>query len=82
MIIQNYSDEILKLRREIEALKAERDALRRDAERWQEARKHFRILSADMGSNHAWAWHGTSARLRGPSIDAAIDAAMGRQAPE
>lgn len=49
---------------------------RKDAERWRWARKHFRTMSLDMGGNHAYAATAPFGRIRGPSIDAAIDAAL------
>ena len=50
----------------------------RDAERWRWLRDHARIFrqSPDMSGNHYWMVHATTT-LRGPTLDAAIDAAKG-----
>ena len=53
---------------------------RRDAERWRWLKDHARIFrqSPDMSGNHYWMVRATTA-LRGPTLDAAIDAAMGER---
>ena len=50
----------------------------RDAERWRWLKDHARIFrqSPDMSGNHYWMVHATTT-LRGPTLDAAIDAAKG-----
>lgn len=50
----------------------------RDAERWRWLRDHARIFrqSPDMSGNHYWMVQATTT-LRGPTLDAAIDAARG-----
>lgn len=54
-------------------------ALWEDAERWRLARKWFRVMSPHIDGNHGWCPTGEWGRVKGPSIDAAIDAA--RKAP-
>lgn len=58
-----------------DAVVAERDALRRDAERYRWLRAQYRLMSPHMNSQHVWT-PSTKAILRGESVDAAIDAAM------
>ena len=67
------------LREEIESLRAQLAEARRDAERWRWLKDHARIFrqSPDMSGNHYWMVHATTT-LRGPTLDAAIDAAKGR----
>ena len=52
----------------------------RDAERWRWLRDHARIFrqSPDMSGNHYWMVHATTT-LRGPTLEAAIDAAKGEK---
>jgi hypothetical protein len=45
-----------------------------DAKRWQEARKHFRVMSARMDGQHAWVFAAPFVLL-GNTIDTAIDRA-------
>ena len=47
--------------------------LREDAERYHFLRRDFSVSSPDIDGNHAWAYRNFS--LRGPTLDAAIDAA-------
>lgn len=63
-----------------DALRAEVDALRKDAERYRflKDQGHFRAVSIDMGGNHAWTGMGRSVG-RGATVDAAIDAALAAQ---
>ena len=63
----------------VRALKAQLAEARRDAERWRWLRDHARIFrqSPDMSGNHYWMVHATTT-LRGPTLDAAIDAAKGK----
>ena len=53
-------------------------ALGEDAARWRWLKDHARIFrqSPDMSGNHYWMVHATTT-LRGPTLDAAIDAAKG-----
>lgn len=62
---------------ERDQLRAEAEALRKDAERyrWLKDQGHFRAMSVDMGGNHAWAGMGRSVGAGG-TVDAAIDTAM------
>ena len=50
-------------------------ALRADAERYWWLKPHFRVMSPDMGGQHRYSPTGPIARMRGPTLDAAIDAA-------
>ena len=52
----------------------------RDAERWRWLRDHARIFrqNPDMSGNHYWMVQATTT-LRGPTLDAAIDAARGEK---
>ena len=54
----------------------ERYAALADARRYQAIRSQFSAMSADIDGSHAWIWRGNPSRLRGPTLDAAIDAAM------
>lgn len=57
---------------------AERDALRADAERYRHIRPMFRAFSAHVDGMHSWCATGELARMKGPTFDAAIDAARGK----
>ena len=63
---------------EINTLRSQLAEARRDAERWRWLKDHARIFrqSPDMSGNHYWMVHATTT-LRGPTLDAAIDAAKG-----
>lgn len=50
------------------------ERLKADAERYQCIRSQFSAMSAAIDGNHAWVWRGNPDRLRGPTLDAAIDA--------
>ena len=67
------------LRKEVDNLRAQLAEAQRDAERWRWLKDHARIFrqSPDMSGNHYWMVHATTT-LRGPTLDAAIDAAKGR----
>lgn len=58
-----------------ESAEAERDALRADAERYRHIRPMFRAFSAHVDGMHSWCATGELARMKGPTFDAAIDAA-------
>ena len=60
-------------------MRAQLAEARRDAERWRWLKDHARIFrqSPDMSGNHYWMVHATTT-LRGPTLDAAIDAAKGK----
>ena len=62
----------------IDDLRAQLAEAQRDAERWRWLKDHARIFrqSPDMSGNHYWMVHATTT-LRGPTLDAAIDAAKG-----
>jgi hypothetical protein len=53
----------------------EADALRKDAERYRFLCGDFSPMGLNIDGNHAWAYR-RNATLKGPSLDAAIDAAM------
>jgi len=55
---------------------AEVERLRADAERYRWLRSRFRVFGPHIDGNHAWCATGDIGRLRGPSLDAAIDAAI------
>jgi regulator of protease activity HflC (stomatin/prohibitin superfamily) len=56
---------------------AEVERLRADAERYRWLRARYRAMSMDMGGNHSWVPDGRVMReLRGPTLNAAIDAAL------
>ena len=63
----------------IDTLRAQLAEAQRDAERWRWLKDHARIFrqSPDMSGNHYWMVHATTT-LRGPTLDAAIDAAKGK----
>ena len=63
----------------IRSLKAQLAEAQKDAERWRWLKDHARIFrqSPDMSGNHYWMVHATTT-LRGPTLDAAIDAAKGK----
>ncbi len=54
---------------------AELESLRRDAERYRWLRDDFSPMGLNIDGNHAWAYR-RNATLKGPNLDAAIDAAM------
>ena len=60
-------------------LRAQLAEAQKDLERWRWLKDHARIFrqSPDMSGNHYWMVHATTT-LRGPTLDAAIDAAKGR----
>ena len=62
----------------VRALKAQLVEAQKDLERWRWLRDHARIFrqSPDMSGNHYWMVQ-TTTTLRGPTLDAAIDAAKG-----
>lgn len=49
-------------------------ALRADAERYLWLKPNFRVMSPDMGGQHRYSPTGPVTRMRGPTLDAAIDA--------
>ena len=63
---------------ELDNLRAQLTEAQRDAERWRWLKDHARIFrqSPDMSGNHYWMVQATTT-LRGPTLDAAIDAAKG-----
>jgi hypothetical protein len=60
---------------EVKRLRAEVEALRADAGRYQFLRGDFSPMGLNIDGQHAWAYR-RNATLRGPTLDAAIDAAM------
>jgi len=54
----------------------------RDAERYRFIKSKTKTFSLDMGGNHTYVMDFSIARLRGPSLDAAIDAAVAAIAGE
>jgi len=53
------------------------EALRKDAERYRHIKPFFRVFSLHIDGEHSYAVRSAPfARLRGPSIDAAIDASI------
>lgn len=54
-------------------------ATRRDAKRYQFLRADFAPMGLNIDGNHAWAYR-RNAMLKGPNLDAAIDAAIGEAA--
>lgn len=57
----------------ISALLADLERAEKDAERYRELKKRFRVMSLDMGGNHTWVL-ASSGWLKGPSMDEAVDA--------
>ena len=51
-------------------------AERTDAERYRFLRKDFSVMGANIDGQHSWAYR-RNFSLRGPTLDAAIDTAMG-----
>jgi hypothetical protein len=81
--VLSLCDEIDRLKAEIadherayELLFKECGELRKDAERYQFLRGDFSPMGLNIDGNHAWAYR-RNATLKGPSLDAAIDAAKG-----
>ena len=72
-------DRLESAERRAEEAEKERDALGRDASRYQWLRKEFRAGSLDMGGGHSWSARGAINRMRGPSFDAAVDEEMARE---
>lgn len=70
---------IAKLADAIPALLDRLDAAERDAARYRWLRPCFRTFSLDMGGQHRYCVNSNIGRIRGPSIDAAIDAAIAAQ---
>ena len=70
--------DVVNIHANIRSLKAQLAEAQRDAERWRWLKDHARIFrqSPDMSGNHYWMVHATTT-LRGPTLDAAIDAAKG-----
>ena len=62
--------------RHVDALQAEVEALRKDAERYRFLRNDFSVMGANIDGQHSWAYR-RNFSLRGPTLDAAIDTAMG-----
>jgi len=52
------------------------EALRKDAERYRHIKPFFRVFSLHIDGQHSYAVSAPFARLRGPNIDAAIDASI------
>jgi len=59
----------------IESLEMQVEALRKDAERYRYLRDDFSPMGLNIDGDHAWAYR-RNATLKGPNLDAAIDAAM------
>ena len=84
--IQGLEQLIEKLWRPIEQerdeLRAEVEALIKDAERYRHLKDqgHFRAMSMDMGGNHSWTGMGRHVG-KGPTIDDAIDSEIARSKP-
>jgi len=57
----------------IRALLADLERAEKDAERYRELKKRFRVMSLDMGGNHTWVL-ASSGWLKGSSMDEAVDA--------
>ena len=55
----------------INTLEARIAALEKDAARWNQAKKDFRVTSAVTGGNHHWDWFGHD--VRGLSMNDAMD---------
>jgi hypothetical protein len=51
-------------------------SLRKDAERYRFLRGDFSVMGANIDGQHSWAYR-RNFSLRGPTLDAAIDTAMG-----
>ena len=60
---------------ELARLRAENERLKADAARYRFIKPDFSAMSVDIDGNHNWAYR-RNFSLRGPSLDAAIDAAM------
>ncbi len=52
------------------------EAMEKNDARYRWLRDQVRIFSLDMGSNHSYSFGMAVAKLRGPTFDAAIDAAI------
>lgn len=73
--IRVLGDAIAALRAERDRIAAECERLRTDAERYRHIRPMFRAFSAHVDGMHSWCATGELARMKGPTFDAAIDAA-------
>jgi hypothetical protein len=62
------------------AARAQIEQLRKEAERYQFLRDDFSPMGVNIDGNHAWAYR-RNATLKGPNLDAAIDAAILAQPP-
>ena len=60
-------------------MQAERDAAVAYAARYRWLRTRFRVSSLDMSGQHGYAPTGEVGRIKGPSFDAAIDAARAKE---
>jgi hypothetical protein len=65
-----------KLKATITTLVQERDALKQDAARYQFVKSLSRASSANIDGNHSWTCNLWIGAIRGPNLDAALDAAM------
>ena len=63
------------------AEQTELETLRKDAARYAFLRSDFSPMGLDANANHSWAYR-RNFTLRGPNLDAAIDAAMAAEAKE
>lgn len=72
---ERAADAIETLARERDALRSALTASEKDAARYRWLRDQYRCMSPKMDGNHHWSPK-MAAILRGPSVDAAIDAAM------
>jgi len=61
---------------ELARLRTEHDEAIADARRYRWLRSRFRAFGASPAGQHCWCATGDIGRLRGPSMGAAIDAAM------
>jgi hypothetical protein len=66
--------EIHRLHSYAAALRAEVAALREDAERYRQIKHDFSAASLDIDGSHSWVYR-RNFSLKGPTLDAAIDAA-------
>ena len=68
-----------RLEYERDQLRAEVEALRKDAERYRHLKDqgHFRAMSIDMGGNHSWTGMGRHVG-KGQTVDEAIDSEIAR----
>lgn len=58
------------------------DKLRQDAERFRILCGQFSVMSLNIDGNHSWVWRGNPGNLKGPTLEAAVDALRTASTPQ